>query len=37
MGYTLAAAIMAKIVLAHDCSNADTEPLTDAYQTESLA
>jgi len=37
MGYTLAAATMSKIVLAHDCSNADAESLTDLYQTKSLA
>jgi len=37
MGYTLAAATMAKLVLAHDCSNANTESLIDAYQAESLA
>lgn len=37
MGYTLAAATMAKIVLAHDCSKVDVESLTDAYQAESLA
>jgi low temperature requirement protein LtrA len=37
MGYTLAAATMSKIVLSHDCSNADAESLTDLYQAKSLA
>lgn len=37
MGYTLAAATMSKIVLAHDCSNANTESLTDLYQAKSMA
>lgn len=36
MGYTLAAATMSKIVLAHDCINADAEWLTDLYQGKSL-
>jgi low temperature requirement protein LtrA len=36
MGYTLAAATMSKIVLAHDCSNADAESLTDFYEPNSL-
>jgi low temperature requirement protein LtrA len=36
MGYTLAAATMSKIVLAHDCINSDAEWLTDLYQAKSL-
>jgi low temperature requirement protein LtrA len=37
MGYTLAAATMSKIVLSHDCPNADADSLTDLYQVKSLA
>lgn len=37
MGYTLAATAMSKIVLAHDCSNANEESLGEPYDTRSLA
>jgi hypothetical protein len=37
MGYTLAATAMSKIVLAHDCSNADEGSLGEPYDTRSLA
>lgn len=36
MGYTLAATAMSKIVLAHDCSNADEESLAKPYDSRSL-
>ena len=36
MGYVLSAATMSKLVLAHDCSNANVESLGDQYRDESL-
>jgi low temperature requirement protein LtrA len=36
MGYTLAATAMSKIVLAHDCSNADEQSLGEPYDSRSL-
>jgi low temperature requirement protein LtrA len=37
MGYTLAATAMSKIVLAHDCSNADEGSLGEPFASRSLA